>query len=34
MWNITAYILQKNGFQAGSIALSQPTGANRILGAK
>jgi S-disulfanyl-L-cysteine oxidoreductase SoxD len=32
MWNITAYILQKNGFQAGSIALSQPTGANKVLG--
>ena len=34
MWNITAYILQKNGFQAGAIALSQPTGANKVLGPK
>jgi mono/diheme cytochrome c family protein len=31
MWNITAYILQKNGLPAGSVALSQPTAANRVL---
>ena len=34
MWSITAYILQKNGFPAGSIALSQPAGASRVLAAK
>jgi S-disulfanyl-L-cysteine oxidoreductase SoxD len=34
MWAITAYILQKNGFPAGSIAQSQPTGAQRILSTK
>lgn len=31
VWAITAYILQKNNFPAGPVALSQPTGANRIL---
>jgi mono/diheme cytochrome c family protein len=31
VWTITAYILQKNGFPAGSVALSQSTGANRTL---
>jgi len=31
MWSITAYILQKNGLPAGSVALTQPTGANRTL---
>jgi mono/diheme cytochrome c family protein len=31
MWTITAYILQKNGFPAGSVALNQQTGANRTL---
>ncbi len=31
MWSITAYILQKNGLPAGSVALSQPTGASRVL---
>lgn len=31
VWAITAYILQRNGFPAGSIALSQSTGANRTL---
>ncbi len=30
MWSITAYILQKNGLPAGSVALS-PTQANRVL---
>jgi S-disulfanyl-L-cysteine oxidoreductase SoxD len=34
MWAITAYILQKNGFPAGSTALSQPTAANRALTSK
>jgi mono/diheme cytochrome c family protein len=33
MWSITAYILQKNGFPAGSTALSQPTGASKLLAA-
>jgi len=31
MWTITAFILQKNGFAAGSTALNQQTGANRTL---
>ena len=34
LWSITAYILQKNGLPAGSVALSQPTGASRVLAAK
>jgi mono/diheme cytochrome c family protein len=34
LWSITAYILQKNGFPAGTTALNQPTGANRVLTAK
>jgi mono/diheme cytochrome c family protein len=34
VWTITAYILQKNGFPAGPVALSQPTGANRTLAGK
>jgi mono/diheme cytochrome c family protein len=34
VWTITAYILQKNGFPAGSMALSQPTGENRMLAPK
>lgn len=34
VWTITAYILQKNGFPAGPVVLSQPTGANRVLAAK
>jgi mono/diheme cytochrome c family protein len=34
LWAITAYILQENGFPAGSTALSQPTGMNRTLTAK
>ncbi len=33
MWSITAYILQKNGFTAGPNALSQATGASRVLAA-
>lgn len=31
MWTITAFILQKNGFPAGSTDLSQQTGASRTL---
>jgi mono/diheme cytochrome c family protein len=31
VWAITAYILQKNNFPAGPVALSQSTGANRTL---
>jgi mono/diheme cytochrome c family protein len=31
MWTITAFILQKNGFPSGSVALNQHTGANRTL---
>jgi mono/diheme cytochrome c family protein len=31
MWAITAYILEKNGFPAGSTALGQATGAARTL---
>jgi hypothetical protein len=31
MWAITAYILERNGFPAGSTPLNQNTGANRIL---
>ncbi|HEX4583551.1 MAG TPA: cytochrome c [Burkholderiaceae bacterium] len=31
MWTITAFILQKNGFPAGSVALNQQTGASRTL---
>jgi mono/diheme cytochrome c family protein len=31
LWPITAYILQKNGFAAGSIALGQPAVADRTL---
>jgi mono/diheme cytochrome c family protein len=31
MWTITAFILQKNGFPAGSLSLDQQTGANRTL---
>ena len=31
MWTITAFILQKNGFPSGSVALNQQTGANRNL---
>ena len=34
LWSITAYILQKNGFPAGTIALSQPTAASRMLSAR
>lgn len=34
MWAITAYILEKNGFPAGSTALSQETGASRTLSVK
>ncbi len=34
MWSITAFILQKNGLPAGSVALSQPTAASRVLAAK
>ena len=34
LWTITAFILQKNSFPAGSVALSQATGANRVLTAK
>jgi S-disulfanyl-L-cysteine oxidoreductase SoxD len=34
VWTITAYILQKNGFPTGPVALSQPTGASRILAGK
>jgi S-disulfanyl-L-cysteine oxidoreductase SoxD len=34
VWTITAYILQKNGFPAGPTALSQSTGASRVLAAK
>jgi len=31
MWSITAFILQKNGFPSGSVALNQQTGASRTL---
>ena len=31
MWTITAFVLQKNGFPSGSVALNQQTGANRAL---
>jgi mono/diheme cytochrome c family protein len=31
MWTITAFILQKNGFPSGSVALNQQSGANRTL---
>jgi mono/diheme cytochrome c family protein len=31
MWTITAFVLQKNGFPSGSVALNQQTGANRTL---
>jgi S-disulfanyl-L-cysteine oxidoreductase SoxD len=34
LWAITAYILEKNGFPAGSTVLSQETGAKRTLTAK
>jgi mono/diheme cytochrome c family protein len=34
MWNITAYILQKNGLPAGTVALGQPTVAGKVLPAK
>jgi mono/diheme cytochrome c family protein len=34
LWSITAYILRKNGFPAGSIVLSQSSGATRMLGTK
>jgi mono/diheme cytochrome c family protein len=34
MWSITAYILQKNGLPAGSVALSPPSAANKVLPAK
>ena len=34
LWSITAYILRKNGFPAGSIVLSQSSGASRMLGTK
>jgi mono/diheme cytochrome c family protein len=34
VWTITAYILQKNGFPAGPIALSQSSGTSRVLAAK
>lgn len=34
VWTITAYILQRNGFPAGQVALSQPTGADRVLAPK
>jgi mono/diheme cytochrome c family protein len=34
MWNITAYILQKNGLPAGPVALGPPTAANKVLPAK
>jgi mono/diheme cytochrome c family protein len=34
LWAITAFILQKNGFPAGSTALAQPTATNRMLTAK
>lgn len=34
LWNITAYILQKNGFPAGTIALSQTTATSRMLMAR
>jgi hypothetical protein len=33
MWSITAYILQKNGLPAGSVALT-PTAASKVLPAK
>jgi S-disulfanyl-L-cysteine oxidoreductase SoxD len=31
MWTITAFVLQKNGFPSGSVALNQQTGAKRAL---
>jgi mono/diheme cytochrome c family protein len=31
MWTITAFILQKNGFPSGSVALDQRSGAGRTL---
>jgi mono/diheme cytochrome c family protein len=31
MWTITAFLLQKNGFPSGSVALNQQTGAKRPL---
>ena len=31
MWTITAFVLQKNGFSSGSVALNQQTGASRTL---
>jgi hypothetical protein len=31
MWTITAFILQKNGFPSGSVALNRQTGAKRTL---
>ena len=31
MWTITAFILQKNGFPSGSVALDQRNGASRVL---
>jgi mono/diheme cytochrome c family protein len=34
LWTITAYILQKNGFEAGTAELTTTTGAQRVLTAK
>jgi mono/diheme cytochrome c family protein len=34
LWSITAYILQKNGLPAGSVALSQPTAVSKVLPAQ
>ncbi len=34
LWAITAYILEKNGFPAGSTALSRSSGATRVLSAR
>jgi mono/diheme cytochrome c family protein len=34
MWSITAYILQKNGFPAGSVGAGQPAEEKRLLSAK
>ena len=31
MWTITAFVLQKNGFPSGSVALNRQTGASRTL---
>jgi len=34
LWDITAYILEKNGLPAGSVALGQSSVAGKVLGAK